>query len=540
MAANKVVVEIAAKDTSATALNQVKKNLQAAEKQTRMLESATERLIKEVTLEGMAIGKTADEIRLMKLEQDGATASQIAAARAAMTNRNELMKTGKQSGAFNGQMRLMRGGLGQVGHQVQDVAVQLQMGQNAMLVFGQQGSQVASLFGQRGALIGALIAVGAAFATYLMPNMKEASDAMNDLKSDGDSLVDGFDDLSGALRKVAESKAAEKIAGQQLVIAKAEEKRAIAQEKLDHAQKEASLGVKAYGKNIEKWNNTVSEQETLIALANARIDKYKTKTDGITDSTENLIESLTDELAVMKLSGEALAIYNAEKAGAIGLNKDQIVSLYAQIEAETELQDAAENARKVQIKAAEDTEKAYKKSFDGVADGFLSAIEGSQKFSDAMKSMAKSVIDSLIKMLIQKYIVDAAFSAITNFVGSTQLGRNASAGYGSSLGMADPFNTANFAGGGYTGNSPRSGGLDGKGGFAAILHPRETVVDHHQGQSLGGGGITINQTINVTTGVQQTVRAEIATLMPQIANAAKSAVADAKMRGGNYSKMLGA
>jgi hypothetical protein len=54
----------------------------------------------------------------------------------------------------------------------------------------------------------------------------------------------------------------------------------------------------------------------------------------------------------------------------------------------------------------------------------------------------------------------------------------------------------------------------------------------------GGGGVVVNQTINVTTGVQQTVRAEIATLMPQIANAAKSAVADAKMRGGSYSKML--
>ena len=540
MAANKIVVEIAAKDTSATALNQVKKNLKSAEQQTRRLEDATDRLIKEVTLEGMAIGKTADEIRLMKLEQDGATASQIAAARAAMTNRNELMKTGKQSGAFNGQMRLMRGGLGQVGHQVQDVAVQLQMGQNAMLVFGQQGSQVASLFGQRGALIGALIAVGAAFATYLMPNMKQASDAMNDLKADGDSLIDGFDDLSDTLKVIAASKAAEKIAGQELVIAEAMKERASAQKKLDQAGEEAKLGVQAYGKNIEKWNKTVTEQNEIIQLANSRIDQYKTKTDGVTDSTEDLIKSLTDELAVMKLSGEALAIYNAEKAGAIGANKDQIVSLYGQIEAETALQKATEESRKEQIKSAEDTQKAYRKSFDDIGNGFLSAIQGGQDFSDAMKAMAKSVIDSLIKMLIQKYIVDAAFGAITSFISNTQFGINSAAGYGSSLGGADPFNTANFAGGGYTGNGSRSGGLDGKGGFAAILHPRETVVDHHQGQSLGGDGITINQTINVTTGVQQTVRAEIATLMPQIANAAKGAVADARMRGGNYSKMLGA
>jgi len=46
------------------------------------------------------------------------------------------------------------------------------------------------------------------------------------------------------------------------------------------------------------------------------------------------------------------------------------------------------------------------------------------------------------------------------------------------------------------------------------------------------------QNINVTTGVQQTVRAEIANLLPQISNAAKSAVADARMRGGGFSKAM--
>jgi hypothetical protein len=68
------------------------------------------------------------------------------------------------------------------------------------------------------------------------------------------------------------------------------------------------------------------------------------------------------------------------------------------------------------------------------------------------------------------------------------------------------------------------------------LHPNESVVDHQRGG--GSGGVVVNQTINVTTGVQQTVRAEIATLMPQIANAAKGAVADARQRGGGYSKAL--
>ena len=51
-----------------------------------------------------------------------------------------------------------------------------------------------------------------------------------------------------------------------------------------------------------------------------------------------------------------------------------------------------------------------------------------------------------------------------------------------------------------------------------------------------GSGVTIVQNINVSTGVQQTVRAEIRQMMPQIANSAKAAVVDAKRRGGSYGK----
>jgi tape measure domain-containing protein len=56
-----------------------------------------------------------------------------------------------------------------------------------------------------------------------------------------------------------------------------------------------------------------------------------------------------------------------------------------------------------------------------------------------------------------------------------------------------------FDGGGYTGSGSRTGGLDGKGGFAAILHPNETVIDHTKGQGLGGGSVTNNINVSVST-----------------------------------------
>jgi len=41
----------------------------------------------------------------------------------------------------------------------------------------------------------------------------------------------------------------------------------------------------------------------------------------------------------------------------------------------------------------------------------------------------------------------------------------------------------------------RSGGIDGRGGFPAILHPNETVIDHTRGQ---GQGITIINNIDAS------------------------------------------
>ena len=47
-------------------------------------------------------------------------------------------------------------------------------------------------------------------------------------------------------------------------------------------------------------------------------------------------------------------------------------------------------------------------------------------------------------------------------------------------------------GGGFTGMGVRAGGIDGRGGFPAILHPNETVIDHTKGQAVGGATVNFN------------------------------------------------
>lgn len=43
----------------------------------------------------------------------------------------------------------------------------------------------------------------------------------------------------------------------------------------------------------------------------------------------------------------------------------------------------------------------------------------------------------------------------------------------------DDLNGQGFAGGGYTGDGPRTGGLDGEGGRLTLIHPQESVIDHY-------------------------------------------------------------
>lgn len=153
---------------------------------------------------------------------------------------------------------------------------------------------------------------------------------------------------------------------------------------------------------------------------------------------------------------------------------------------------------------------------DGVTNGFTDAITGAKSFSDAMKDMAKSVINSLIKMMIQYHITKPLMEAVGGAFGipSTATGK----AIGGSVQAGQPYMVGE------------------RGQELFVPNQSGSIIPNNE---LGGGsGVVVNQTINVSTGVQQTVRAEISNLMPQIQEATKSAVADARARGGSYSKAL--
>ncbi len=180
-------------------------------------------------------------------------------------------------------------------------------------------------------------------------------------------------------------------------------------------------------------------------------------------------------------------------------------------------------AQKQQVEVADAVSGAF-------GDFFMNMVDGTMSATDAFRAMARDIIKELYRIMVVEQMVQSIKGAIMGGFAPAPSG-----GAGVAPPVA-PRGVGGFDGGGYTGSGPRSGGLDGKGGFMAMLHPRETVVDHTKGQGVGGEVINVTQNINVSTGVQQTVRAEIKQLMPQIADSAKAAVVDAKRRGGSYGR----
>ena len=147
---------------------------------------------------------------------------------------------------------------------------------------------------------------------------------------------------------------------------------------------------------------------------------------------------------------------------------------------------------------------------------FMSAVDGSMKAKDAFRTMAADIIKELYRVFVVKqitgFITDAASLFLGPKVGAVSMGPKAIGG---------PVQ----AGGSY---------LVGERGPELFRPARSGSITPND--QLGGGTIVVNQTINVSTGVQQTVRTEIKSLMPQIAESAKAAVADAKRRGGSYGR----
>lgn len=109
----------------------------------------------------------------------------------------------------------------------------------------------------------------------------------------------------------------------------------------------------------------------------------------------------------------------------------------------------------------------------GFKDIFKAVITGSGNAMDAVAGLLGKLGDLFL---------DNAFNMLLG--GLFGAGGGQWGVMGGFSGFKGMFGLPSFDGGGFTGPG-RGPGLDGKGGFLAMLHPNETVLDHSKGQGMG-------------------------------------------------------
>ncbi len=132
---------------------------------------------------------------------------------------------------------------------------------------------------------------------------------------------------------------------------------------------------------------------------------------------------------------------------------------------------------------------------EDIAKSLGQAIASGQDLGDALSNTFRQIAASYVTQGIKDI-----FASMGNIGKTGSTGSASASGGGGNIwstifsGFSSLFS---WDGGGYTGDGSRSGGVDGKGGFLAVMHPRETVIDHTKG-GRGGGGQAVQVAVSVT------------------------------------------
>jgi DNA anti-recombination protein RmuC len=254
------------------------------------------------------------------------------------------------------------------------------------------------------------------------------------------------------------------------------------------------------------------------------------------EELQNVFETFSDYLMVMDSVGKSVAKTNEQF---------EII-----IATENQIKDITDKVGKTFDDAGEDISKAFGKS----------VIEG-EKFGDAMKTIFRDVASEIVATIAQILIIEPMIRSlkeslsgltgggslgiggvIANVAGAV-LGGNLFGGATSTSSVVDGHNITEVTGslkglatGGYV--APNVPVMVGERG-AEMFMPTGGghIIPNNQ---MGGQGVTINQHLNFSTGVVPTVRAEVMNLMPQIKEETVTAVAEARTRGGAFSRAFGA
>lgn len=290
---------------------------------------------------------------------------------------------------------------------------------------------------------------------------------------------------------------------------------------------------------IESRPNRTAAQERELATLKAGADRLREtiRLNGERMSAENGV-AVAAEANARATEKVATASKNSAKA-----SREQIDLLKRQEEATRQINDILVQVEMgympeedydlstkmaEQVEAVKETDDAARQLGLTFSSAFEDAVVGGKKFSEVLKGLA----DDIMRMLVRKNLTEPLVNAISGGGGAGGLFSGLLGGFGNLFGGGAASNSVmgidlssasenvfSFDGGGYTGNGSRAGGLDGKGGFMAMMHPRETVIDHTKGQT-GAIQITNSPVIQIDS------RTDRAAIMADVERANKQANAE--------------
>lgn len=295
-----------------------------------------------------------------------------------------------------------------------------------------------------------------------------------------------------------------------------------------------------------------NEKALAAAFGAGQIDKLK---EFLIKQRES-IDLLALETQQVGMTAAEYSVLKAQKEGMNEINK--IIRENAGANTEAFRQEAeALLAEKI---AMMQRNEEFKRSFEGgMVDGLKRVREEfgnvGQAVSDTWVNAFQSMEDAFVnfvktgkldfKSLADSIIADMARITFRQMVSGLFGGGGGGGGFnilsmfglgGGSGSVPLPPIVTRAVGGSVSSGSPY---LVGENGPELFMPNRSGSIIPDTSMAGGGSGVNVYQTINISTGVQQTVRAEIQSLLPQISNAAKAAVIDAKRRGGSFANAFG-
>lgn len=315
----------------------------------------------------------------VKAQIAGATQEELKQILALEKNIQKMQENDAAMKNNNKTLRMMRGGFGQVGHQVQDIAVQLQGGTDAMIVFGQQGSQIVSLFGPGGALLGAFLAVGAALITSFKPAVDDSVESLKDIIKQTKEQARELGMLTAAqkeydqiLKQDTLNEATENNEKLNNQLAEQEAKLKRAKHGLAEAETmsriynkgvlKSTVETRSFGQAVVDIEKDITKTKSAIADNTLVIDEYTQGTVTAAEKERERLDAIMDIVNAAKeearttgMSERELALYQARLQGATIGQLATIDATYKKIE-----------ANKAEQKAIDEAEKAEKKRQDTI------------------------------------------------------------------------------------------------------------------------------------------------------------------------------